>query len=291
LLLRKHHYFNYSGDGHQSTNVDSDFRKDSEGVGSYFVGGFGRFALAAGAAAAVGWKSGGPGAGESIVAEVAAIRAAPWNRLEESDLRLVSLRISVAREWIFESARRPELLQALGEETQGLLSLTRRADLLNGIESRNWRKVWASALLPDLFSLGGRYLDHFKTDPWSSPVTTALRAVVATNDGSRLRILGSIKYHTFGCGHPHIFTDAPYEEYERQFLPAEIAERSAEFKLFLAFLADNIGLQPSALVNVAETLAQKAFGAAQMSNFGDWRSLLAAYASVTPDDLRQALEQ
>jgi len=37
----------------------------------------------------------------------------------------VSLRISVAREWIFESARRPELLQALGEETQGLLSLTR----------------------------------------------------------------------------------------------------------------------------------------------------------------------
>jgi len=28
-----------------------------------------------------------------------------------------------------------------------------------------------------------------------------------------------------------------------------------------------------------------------MSNFGDWRSLLAAYASVTPDDLRQALEQ
>ena len=291
LLLRKHHYFNYSGDGHQSTNVDSEFRKDSEGVGSYFVGGFGRFALAAGAAAAVGWKRGGPGAGESIVAEVAAIRAAPWNRLEESDLRLVSLRISVAREWIFESARRPELLQALGEETQGLLSLTRRADLLNGIESRNWRKVWASAMLPDLFSLGGRYLDHFKTDPWSSPVTTALRAVVATNDGSRLRILGSIKYHTFGCGHPHIFTDAPYEEYERQFLPAEIAERSAEFKLFLAFLADNIGLQPSALVNVAETLAQKAFGAAQMSNFGDWRSLLAAYASVTPDDLRQALEQ
>ena len=291
LLLRKHHYFNFSKDGHPDANLDSSFRKDNEGVGSYFEGGFAQFPLASATAAAVGWKNVGPGTGESVVAEIAAIRAATWDRLEESDLRLVSLRISVAREWIFESARRPDLLQALSEETQGLLSLTRRADLLNGIESRNWRKVWASAMLPDLFSLGGKYLDHFKIDPWSSPVTSALRAVAATDDGSRLRILGSINYHTFGCGHPHIFMDAPYEEYERQALPAEIAERSAEFKLFLAFLADSVGLQPPALANVAETLAQKAFGAAQMSNFGDWRSLLAAYASVTPDDLRQALEQ
>ena len=291
LLLRKHHYSNFNPFGQSFTSLDSYFQRDSKGLGSYFTGGFAQFALAAGTAAAAGWKTGGPGATESIAAEVAAIRAATWDRLEESDLRLVSLRILVAREWIVESAHSPDLLQALSEETQGLLSPTRRADLLNGIEFRNWPKVWASAMLPDLFTLGGKYLERFKADPWSSPVTSALRVVAATNDGSRLRILGSITYHTFGCGHPHLRADAPYEEYERQRLPAEIAERSAEFKLFLAFLADTVGSQPPALANVAEPLAAKAFGAAQMSNFSDWRSLLAAYASITPEDLKQALQQ
>ena len=290
MLLRKHHYCNFNLAEHPLSTLDSDFQKSDNKLGGYFRGGFAQFALASGSAAAVGWKTGAPEATESIAAEIAAMRAATWDRLEESDLRLVSLRILVAREWIVESARRPDLLQALSEETQGLLSPSRRADLLNGIESRNWRRVWASARLPDLFWLGGKYLDHFKTDPWSSPVTVSLRAVAATNDGSRLRILGSITHYTFGCGHPHLLADAPYEEYERRLFPAGIAERSAEFKLFLAFLADSVGSQPPALANVAETLAAKAFGAAQMSSFSDWRSLFAAYESITPDDVRQALE-
>lgn len=292
LLLRKHHYVNFSEGGNQDANVVSEFHKDDEGVGSYFVGGFAQFPLAAGSAAEVGWRNGGgSGAGESVVAEIAAIRATAWEHLEESDQRLLSLRISVAREWIVESANRPELLEALSEETLGLLSPARRADLLNGIESRNWEKVWASAMLPDLLFLGAKYVDRFKTDPWSSPVTVALRTVAAKNDGSRLQVLGSFTYHTLGCAHPHLFTDAPYEEYERQLLPDEIAERSAEFKLFLSFIADSASVQPSSLGGVAETLAAKAFRAAQMNSPNDWRSLLAAYASVTPDDLRKALEQ
>src|SRR6266853_4222607 len=45
--------------------------------------------------------------------------------------RLVGLRTTVAREWITESARRPDEFKVLSEETMGLLSLARRADLLN----------------------------------------------------------------------------------------------------------------------------------------------------------------
>jgi len=78
--------------------------------------------------------------------------ARPPSGLEESDLRLVSLRISVAREWILRIGAPPGAASALGEETQGLLSLTRRADLLNGMSRGIGEKVWASALLPDLFS-------------------------------------------------------------------------------------------------------------------------------------------
>lgn len=173
----------------------------------------------------------------------------------------------------------------------GLLSLSRRADLLNGIEAGNWSKVWESVTLPDLFSLGGKYLDRFKTDLWISPVTVALRSIAATNDGARLNILGAIHYHSFGCNHPHLVADAPYEEYEQQMFPEELAERSAAFKLFLTFQADNLGVQPVALSDVAEKLASKAFRNTDMVDAKDWRSLLAGFATITSKDIRQVLEQ
>lgn len=292
LLLRKHHYFEFDSDaGRKQLLSESSFNPKSEGIGSYFVGGFAQFALAAGKAASVGWKTGGPGGSESIAAQVAAIRAAAWDRLEESDQRLASLRITIAREWIYVSATQGEAFRALSEDTMGLLSLSRRADLLNGIEQQNWSDVWASVTVPDLFLLGGKYLERFKTDLWESPVTASLRSIAAGNDGSRLNILGAIPYHSFGCNHPHLVADAPYEEYERKMFPEELAERSAEFKLFLAFQADSLGVEPSALSDVAETLASKAFRGIQMTDAKDWRALLAGFASIKPKNVKEALEQ
>jgi predicted Zn-dependent protease len=290
LLVRKHRYFDFSNPQAQM-NPESDFRPESQGSGSYFVGGFATFGLSAGSAAGARWRTGSPAATAVIGAEIGAIRSANWDRLEESDQRLLGLRVEVAREWVFESARFPEALRGLSEETMGLLSPTRRSDLLSGIEAKDWREVWDSITLPDLFALGGRYLDRFKTDPWSSPVTSALRSAAAVNDGSRLRTLGAITYRSFGCAHPDLLHDAPYEVYERHLLPDDMAERSAEFKLFLAFRADSIGVEPTALADVAETLAAKAFLAARMTDFGDWRSQLAAYGSITSGDLEQALNK
>jgi tetratricopeptide (TPR) repeat protein len=292
LLLRKHHYFDFSADRAQEQMIrESEFESSSEGAGSYFTGGFAQFGLASGRAAAVGWKTSGPSSDAAVAAEIAAIRGAEWDHLEESDQRLVSLRISVAREWIFQAARHPDEFQALSEETMGLLSLSRRADLLTGIEARAWRKVWDSVTLPDLFELGGQYLSHYKSAAWASPVTAELGATAARNDGSRLSILGPISYHSFGCSHPHLRMDAPYEEYERRMLPVELAERAAQFKLFLVYRADGGGVDPSSLSGVAEALAARAFRGAQMSNFRDWRSLLAAYSSVSSADVKEALKQ
>jgi hypothetical protein len=290
--LRKHHYFDFASEtGRKQLVPESSFNQNSQGIGSYFVGGFAQFALAAGKAASVGWKTGGPSANASIAAQIAAIRSAPWERLEESDQRLAGLRITVAREWIYVSATQEEAFRALSEDTMGLLSLSRRADLLNGIEAGNWRKVWESVTLPDLFSLGGKYLERFKSDPWTSPVTVALRSIAATNDGARLNILGAIPYHSFGCNHPHLVADAPYEEYEQQMFPDELAERSAAFELFLAFQADNLGVEPSALSDVVETLASKAFRSTDMVDLKDWRSLMAGFATITAKDIKQVLEQ
>jgi hypothetical protein len=292
LLLRKHHYFDFSADRAQDQIIrESEFETSSEGAGSHFQGGFAQFGLAAGTAAAVGWKTSGASSDAAVAAEIAAIRGAEWDHLEESDQRLVGLRISVAREWIVQAARYPDEFQSLSEETMGLLSLSRRADLLTGIEARAWHKVWDSVTLPDLFELGGQYLSHYKSAAWSSPVTAELGATTAKNDGSRLSILGPIAYHSFGCSHPHLRIDAPYEEYERRMLPVEIAERAAQFKLFLAYRADGGGVDPAALSGVAEALAARAFRGAQMNNFRDWRSLLAAYSSVSSADVKEALKQ
>jgi len=292
LLLRKHHYFDFSADRAQDQMIrESEFESSSEGAGSHFKGGFAQFGLAAGSAASVGWKTGGASSEAAVAAEIAAIRGAQWDHLEESDQRLVSLRVSVSREWIFQATSHPDEFQALSEETMGLLSLSRRADLLTGIEARAWRKVWESVTLPDLFQLGGQYLAHYKKAAWSSPVTAELGATAALNDGSRLSILGPVSYHAFGCSHPHLHVDAPYEEYERRMLPVEIAERAAEFKLFLAYRADIGGVDPSALSEIAEPLAAKAFRASQMNDFRDWRSLQAAYSSVSSADVKEALKQ
>jgi tetratricopeptide (TPR) repeat protein len=292
LLLRKHHYFVFDDEsGRKQILPEAVFFADSQGAGSYFVGGFAQFGLASGSAAGRNWKTGGSASGEVIAAQIAAIRGTVWDRLKESDQRLVGLRTMVGREWIEESAGRPEEFEALSEETMGLLSLSRRADLLTGIESRNWRKVWDAVTLPDLFVLGGRYLERYKSDPWSSPATAALRSVAHSNDGSRLSVLGAVTYHSFGCSHPHLLADAPYEEYERHMMPVDIAERMAEFKIFLAIQADSMGLPPAALDKLAEPLAAKAFRNAKMTDYKDWRSLMAGYASITTKDLKQALEQ
>ena len=286
LLLRKHHYFDFSSDGAEHHRLpESDFQQSSEGIGSYFLGGFGQFPYAAGVAAA---HSKNPGAAlESLAAQLATLRSAEWDRLGESSQHTASLRIIVAREWIYESAQNPELLHSLSYETMGLLSLSRRADLLNGITFHEWRRAWDSITLSELLALGGRYPKLFPKDPVPSEATTALRAAEVGQNDWALNSLGPIPAHLFGCNHPHLIFDAPYEEYERH-LPSEMGERSAEFKLFLAFQGDHLGLNPETLDDVAEQLAIKAVHSAQMSDYRDWRSLLNAYATVKLGDVEAA---
>jgi hypothetical protein len=117
-----------------------------------------------------------------------------------------------------------------------------------------------------------------------------IRRIAASNDGSRLDIFGRIPYLVMGCSHPHMAMDAPYEEYERRYMPEDLAERTADFKLFLASRADNLGVEPAEAGRVAERLAGKAFSSSQLTDYHDWRSLLAAYAAISNNDLKKALE-
>ncbi len=291
LLLRKHRYVDFIVPlGNNQIVSRPEFIASSEGAGSYFVGGFGDFALIAGRAAAPGFRQGGRGADTMIAAQLAAIRSVAWGRLTQDDQRLAALRILAAREWIVQAAADPEYFQALSTATVGVISLARRADLLQAVENRDWHSVWKSVPLPDLYMVGSRLSGYSLPHSDHSPVFSELNALEASGRGQNVNYLGRIPYVAYGCGHPHILPDAPYEEYARRLMQEDLAERTADFKLYLAYRADNLGVKPAELGQIAEKLAAQAFASSQLTDYHDWRSLFAAYDSISTNDLKKALE-
>ena len=290
LLLRKHQFKVFDPTRKQEVFPESELEVDSSGMGSYFEGGFASFSKIAGRTAVANAKSGANI--EAVLAhQLGSLRATPWNRLEDQDLRVAGLKIRLAREWVIESAARPDVRAGLADATVGLLSRARRAELMNGIDARDWRSVWSLVTLSDLYFLADRYLARYKTDLWQSPVTVSLRRELERKGGSHLDLLGASLPELFDCDHPHMLFLAPYEEYERYMIPDKLAERTAEFKLYLAVSADSMGVPAAALGLIAETLARQILGAAKMSDLRDWSAVPAAMGRLNDSMLKAALDK
>jgi hypothetical protein len=290
LLVRKHRYVDFIVPLGRQVVERSEFLPASEGLGSHFVGGFGNFALIAGQAAAAGIRRRSPGTQGMLATEIAGIRSVPWDRLTEADQRLATIRILGGREWIVRAASDPQYMDALESATLGVLALARRADLLNGIATRDWTSVWKAVPLPDLYTLGSEVSRYSLPHADTSPVLTELRALESSGGRRNIDYLGRIPHLADGCGHLHMSVDAPYEEYAGRLMQEDLAERTADFKLYLAFRADHAGVAPSELGRVAEKLAARAFAASHLADYHDWRSLFAAYSSISTQDLQKALE-
>ena len=291
LLIRKHQFVTTPAGGKTLVWQHASLVQSSEKAGSNFEGGFADFGDAAGRAAAEGARLGGD-YGQSVAAkQIGALRMTNWGSIRDEDLRLVGLKVTVAREWIVRAAGQPELETALAEATLGLLSLTRRADLLAAVAEDNWSSVWSLISLSDLYFLGDRYLERYSADAWKSPATLALRQSVARNDGSHLQMLGGEFDETLDCSHPHLRMAPPYEEFENDLITWRLAERSAEFKLYLARYADAAGIPASALEAVAEPAARAILKKLRMSDPRDWRSVLAAYQSLDDKTIQEVLRR
>jgi tetratricopeptide (TPR) repeat protein len=290
LLLRKHQFALLDEPSNLVRVFEpSQLYQSSQSAGSSFQGGFANFADTAGLAAAVSGKLGGE-SGQTVAGkQISAIRSTNWEQLRDGDLRLFGLKIAVAREWVARAAGRPELAASLGEAAFGLLSLTRRAELLGALADGDWRAVWNVLTLSDLYFLGDRYLERYPADAWVSAATQALRRELARNDGSRLAMLGADFAFTFGCSHPHLRGARPYEAYEKDMLIFKLAERSAEFKLYLARYADAAGQGASSLGVVAETAARTILKRLQMTDGHDWRSVLAGFSEFDGKMWEEAL--
>ncbi|MGH9591456.1 MAG: hypothetical protein ACRD5L_00085, partial [Bryobacteraceae bacterium] len=273
LLLRKHEFGTLVPEGKQklALHEPSDVNQSSDGIGTHFTGGFANFEDAVGKVAAQSARLGGQYGGAIASKQMAALRSTDWGTLRDDDLRLLGLRVTVAREWIARAASREEIEASLAEATLGLLSLTRRANLIAALAERDWGTVWSCVTLSDLYSLGGRYLERYAADGWQSPATRALRA--AHGDGARLGLETAI----------------PYEDREKEILPDKIAERSAEFNLYLARYADTVGIPAAALGALAEPAARVMLKRMQLADAYDWRSELATYAELDGKTLLGAI--
>lgn len=291
LLLRKHQFYPLGGPASfkQRAFSSSDLLISSEHAGSYAVGGFNDFVFVAGQAALAGFKQADGNANEVIAAQAGALRATPWNLYRDQDQQLLGLKIRIAREWCVEAARSLAIRQDLSADTLGLLSLIRRRQLLDGLKARDWKTVWQSVTLSDLYFLGDRYLARYPQNPWQSPAASALRIAAAQNDGARLQILGAALPRVNGCTHSHLQTLAPYEEYERRMFSTELAGRTSEFKLYLAEYLDRAALPAGIIGAVAEPLAFHVLGTVNMSDMRDWTSVLSAYAGLNQRILEEAL--
>ena len=287
LFLRKHEFVDLDSGGRPDLFGSApELEVSSEGEGSYLKGGFAGFSAVVGRVAG---KGTGGNAEMVLASQVGSLRNTYWPAISERDMLLYGLKIRLSREWLVRAAGQPELLAALSEATLGTLSLSRRADLLNGIQAADWKAVWQSVTLSDLYSLADEYLERFKTDPWDSQVTRAIRKVPATDlDG--LDLLGGSHPYLNGCDHSHLLRLAPYEQYERLMLPMMMAERVTELKLYLIDYAGQAGIPAEALAMVAEPLALETLHKLRMADTKDWRPVPLAFSSLDEEKIVSALK-
>jgi tetratricopeptide (TPR) repeat protein len=286
LFLRKHRFLTLEST-EQRVFTESELQVTSERLGSYIEGGFADFPITAGQVALSGGQS--PPNTEAVgAAQMGSLRATNWNRLEESDLLLFDARLRAAREWILRAGADGKLLAALADDTQGILSPNRRSDLLDAVAARDWSTAFKSVTLGDLYALSGKYLERYPDETWRSPVTAALRGLSKNNDGERLRWLGPSAPALLGCSHPHLDVAGPYEEYEKLILPFKLAQRSAEFKLYLADFAARAGIPPTVLSVIGQPLTLQMLKHMRMTDLQDWRDALAAFGGLN-DSVVQAV--
>jgi len=288
LLLRKHQFLLLAA-ARGTTFPDCDLMIESDKTGSYALGGFSDFARVAGKLAMVGMPNLDANAQSVAAAEFGTLRATGWSRIGDEEVRLAGLRIRAAKEWIVESAARPRLYQMLADSAFGLLSVSRRAVLLDSVQRRLFDRAWRALSLSDLCLLSGRLLARQAQQEWSSPVIEELLKVMARPQPPQLDALGPSLGLLRRYMIPRLMELPPYEECARSMFPESLAQRTAELKLSLAKLYADHGWDAASLGGVAETVARAHLSSLKMADIKDWRAVVDHHRALRPRQVEEAL--
>ncbi len=279
LFLRKHRFLRLPLSG-KSLFTPSEIMSSNAGLGSYLEGGFADFPITATRKVAFSGTQAPPNAASIADAQMASLRNTDWSKLSDQDLILFGLRLRLAREWVLHAGNNAKLLAGLQEATQGLLSPTRRGELLDSIAAQDWDGAFKNLTMGDLYSLSVLYMQRYSSEAWQSPVIAALRRNSGTASEPRLRELGGSVTDLVGCSYPHLEVLGAYEEYERLLFPLKLAERAAEFKLYLADFAGRAGIPPAALNALGQPITLQIVKRMKMTNVNDWRAAHLAFAGL-----------
>ena len=287
LFLRKHQFV-LPGSRHDyfPTGV---LYVSSEGVGSYVTGGFDGLAPVAGAAAAAGLRNVDGNAGAVATALLGSIRTADWSKVTQKTLRAVAVQVHAAQDWLVLASGDDALRVAVGNATYGMLSLNRRARLLLALARRDWASVWPSLSLTDLFFLASRLREAGAGQSGRSPAIAEYLALPNPfPEGAG--VLGPTLVHSRGYTTPALVELAPYEDSANVLFADYVAERVAEFNVYLACLFADQALPAGALSAVAEAAAREVLSDIQMTNPYDWQAVISAYGDFDAARLREVMD-
>ena len=288
LLLRKHRFGWFESARADSAFPISELVRGRDG-GSYIQGGFADFSRTAGEITMATHPEVEESARPAGAIIIGSLRDTPWQALRDADLRWIGLKIRTAREWILRAAIDEISREELERATLGILSPNRRGRLFQALERRDWGSVWRQVTLSDLYFLCDAYLEMNHRDELS-PTVRALRAFQPTANPARLRWFGQDLQTLLGCSHPHLVQLPPYEYYEQSLLPARLAARAGEYKLYLAEFFDRHGLPASLLGVVAEPLAIELMTRMHLSDVWDWQALQNAFHGLNLELLDKVLQ-
>jgi hypothetical protein len=241
----------------------------SNAAGSRIEGGFNGIAAAAGQAAAGSLRDLDMATSFVASALLGSVRATDWSHIDQRSIRAFAVRIHAAQDWLILAATQPSVYEAVRDSTCGLLSFNRRARLLAAVRLRDWDTVWKSASLSDLYFLADR-----------------LRTRAGNEDQSP-----SINEYIAAAPVPMIWPTSETYELAATSHPAGLAQRLAEFNLYLVRLFAEQSLPASDLPAVAEAASRAVLTDIQMTGIGDWQSVLDAYEAFDSARLRQLVGQ
>jgi tetratricopeptide (TPR) repeat protein len=287
FFLRKHQFVVW---GHFSHNFFDSGELDvsSDPGGSRVTGGFDRISTVAGRVAAGSLRDVDSTSSFVSWALLGSVRAADWSRFDQAALRNVAVQIHAAQDWLVLSTAQAQLYDAVGTATYGLLSLNRRALLLAALRSRDWESVWSSVSVTDLFFLAERLRAHLTADAspispvMTSPAISEYMASAGLPPGADA--MGPTLQYLRRRPAPQMVELPPYEQIANESFPVFLAERVAEFKIYLVRLFAREALPAAALPAVAEAATRSVMRDIQMTNIKDWQSVLDAYEGF--DDAR-----
>ncbi len=287
LFLRKHRFV-VPDSGGTEYFPSGELKVSSEGAGSFASGGFDGIAAITGEAGASSLRTVDPHTSFVAAALIGSVRTTDWSRLSPTTLRETAVEIHAAEDWLVLAADHKEVYEAIATSTFGLLSLDRRARLLLALQRRDWEEVWSSLSLSDLLFLAARIRAASPQLTVRSPaIDEYLSSATGFPEGAAA--LGPALPTLRGRSSPTLAELPPYEETATEIYPIYLAERLAEFKLYLAYLFEREDLPPEGLAASAEAAAQAVLSDVQMADYRDWRAVINAYSGFDAAHLREVL--